>query len=306
MVWTWRKRRTLWRSSTVVLRLRSRFLVLLNRRSWQLLVRMVINLGLSWCVLLHELLLIEWACLTLRSRHHWLILIRLRLSLILVLHRGYRHYLMRRWYTHLLMLRMHWKVWAHPILSHSFILILLPHHWVCLLMMRLGSHLHGWAIEDLRTHAACIWLILCNILILLNQAPSIDLSSINAIIRIRSLRMRPYLLEIRFYLLILLRYIPISLSHHDRMTSWLLLIYSYIHPHLGRMILYWRLLSRILTLKRRDRYELCSIQIKVLILLLLLWLTIIHKSCLCINRPRRMRYVGWSRCLNLFIPSFLS
>ena len=136
-----------------------------------------------------------------------------------------------------------------------------------------------------------MWLILDIILILLNMAPSIDLSSINVIIRIRSLRMRPYLLEIRFYLLILLRYIPISLSHHDRMTSWLLLIYSSIHPDLG-MILYWRLLRRILTLKGRNRYELCSIQIKVLILLLLLWLTIIHKSCLCINRPRRMRYVG--------------
>ena len=123
----------------------------------------------------------------------------------------------------------------------------------------LSSHRYSWLIIDgLRTHAAWMWLILDIILILLNMPPTIHLSSINVIIRIRSLRMRSYLLEIRFNLLILLRNIPISLSHHVRMIGRLLLIHASIYPHLG-MILNWNLLCRILILRCRDRYELWSI-----------------------------------------------
>ena len=167
--------------------------------------------------------------------------------------------------------------------------------------MKLGSHLYGWLIVySLRTHTAWMRLILDVILIMLNIASSIYLSCINVIIRIWSLRMRSYLLEIRFYLLILLRYVPVSLSHHNWLTDRLLLIHSCIHSHLG-MILYWLLLSRKLILQGWNWNELRRIQIKVLILLLLLLLTIIYKSWLSINRTRRRRYARRSRCINLII-----
>lgn len=184
------------------------------------------------------------------------------------------------------------EVRTHPILRHSFILILLAHHRVLRLVMRLGSHLHvGLIVNRLRAHAAWMWLVLDIILILLRMCTAIN-SSINVIIRIRSLRVRSYLLELRFYLLILLRHIPVSLSYHYRQISRLLLIHSSIHSHL-RMILERRLLSRKLILNRGTRYELWRIQIKVLILLLLLLLlSVIHKSWLGIDWSRRMRYVG--------------
>jgi hypothetical protein len=126
-------------------------------------------------------------------------------------------------------------------------------------MVKLSSHRYCWlTIDGLRTHAAWMWLILDIILILLNLPPTIHLSSLKVIIRIRSLRMGSYLLEIRFNLLIILRNIPISLSHHVRMIRRVLLIHTSIYPHLG-MILYWNLLCRILILSWRDRYELWSI-----------------------------------------------
>ncbi len=118
--------------------------------------------------------------------------------------------------------------------------------------MRLGSHLKVWLIIDsLRTHATWMGLILDIILILLNKASSIYLSSINVFIRIRSLGMRSHLLEIMFYLLILWRHVSISLYHHDWLTRRLLLIHSCIHPHLW-MILYNLLLSRKLVWQGRD------------------------------------------------------
>ena len=157
--------------------------------------------------------------------------------------------------------------------------------------MRLGSHLHvRLIVNGLWAHTAWMWLVLDIILILLKVSSAIN-SSINVIIRIWSLRMRSNLLELRLKLLILLRNVPISLSHHYRMCSRLLLIDPSIHSHL-RMILLLRVLCRKLILDWRHWNELRSIQIKVLILLLLLLLlSIIHKSWMGINRSRRMRYV---------------
>jgi hypothetical protein len=126
-------------------------------------------------------------------------------------------------------------------------------------MMKLGSHLYGWLIVySLRTHTAWMRLILDVILIMLNIASSIYLSCINVIIRIWSLRMRSYLLEIRFNLLILWRHVSISLSNHDWLTRRLLLIHSCVHPHLW-MILYCLLLSRKLVWQGQDWNELWRI-----------------------------------------------